>query len=456
MYATALTRRCLQADMSVVDPSRVIANRVEGSLDTAIPDVTVSDTPERLGLQVTGESSAVRRLGETLEDISLDTLAWPASLPRSSVYVGRVDRTNDHGAIVETGAGEGFLPFSEADSYVDDGDRLIVQLRDPQPPWAPSRRPVLSTTLQVPGTFVSLIAGEDGIVEAPDNVIARALDGRSEDVPRGWGMAIHASTSTVTPTQVERELETLSERAREIDAARSEADRDGDLGEIIKPESTRWVRLGREARFAMDTDRRQVTPTIEGHHRIKSIGNGAGQAVDFVEALDLGEVSFDPAAVLGAFGPAADDSVRLEHGKPTGETIVLGRGTVTDVDGEKGSITVERSLSGGGTYDALGVSKEEGDVAETTFVEGRWWYPTVYRSAEDAYKGTYVNVGTPVELYPRCVRYVDLYVDVIKDPDGEIRIVDEDELQAAVREGWVDKPLADRARSVADAITNAF
>ena len=113
-------------------------------------------------------------------------------------------------------------------------------------------------------------------------------------------------------------------------------------------------------------------------------------------------------------------------------------------------------MSGGGTYDALGVERVEGDIATTTFVEGRWWYATVYKGADGERRGTYVNVCTPVEVFPGAVRYVDLHVDVVKGPDGEVRRVDDDELDESVEVGQVSEPLADRAREVAASIENAL
>jgi predicted RNA-binding protein associated with RNAse of E/G family len=109
-----------------------------------------------------------------------------------------------------------------------------------------------------------------------------------------------------------------------------------------------------------------------------------------------------------------------------------------------------------GTYDALGTERRPGDVAVTKLTEGKWWYPTVYRSADGESRGTYVNVCTPVEVFPEAVRYVDLHVDVVKRPDGTVERVDDDELDAAVEAGEVPEPLAERARQVADAVENAL
>ena len=102
------------------------------------------------------------------------------------------------------------------------------------------------------------------------------------------------------------------------------------------------------------------------------------------------------------------------------------------------------------------MERRTGAVGTTTCVEGRWWYATVYRRAAGERRGTYVNVCTPVEIFPRAVRYVDLHVDVVKGPGGEVRRVDDDELDDAVDAGLVSQPLAERARKVASSIENAL
>jgi len=113
-------------------------------------------------------------------------------------------------------------------------------------------------------------------------------------------------------------------------------------------------------------------------------------------------------------------------------------------------------MTPGGTYDELGVRRESGDTATTTLTEGRWWYPTTYRDAESTVKGTYLNVCTPVEVFPDSVRYVDLHVDVVKHADGTVERVDDDRLDEAVAAGHVSEELAEKARSVAAAIEGAL
>jgi predicted RNA-binding protein associated with RNAse of E/G family len=113
-------------------------------------------------------------------------------------------------------------------------------------------------------------------------------------------------------------------------------------------------------------------------------------------------------------------------------------------------------MTSGGTYDALGIERRAGDTAVTKLTEGKWWYPTIYRDTDGERRGTYVNICTPVEIFPDAARYIDLYVDVVKHADGQIERVDDAELETAVSEGHVSETLADTACEVADTLENAL
>ena len=62
-------------------------------------------------------------------------------------------------------------------------------------------------------------------------------------------------------------------------------------------------------------------------------------------------------------------------------------------------------------------------------------------------------ITSPVEIDGK---NVDLHVDVVKSPDGEVERVDDDELDAAVEVGDISEPLAEKARSVASSVERAL
>ncbi|MFC4358234.1 DUF402 domain-containing protein [Halobium salinum] len=497
IYATALTRLLLDAGHEVVGASAPIRRRFDADLPLADHDATVDTTDDRQGVGVDGESSVVASVADRLHGVGVDALSWADPAPTGALFDGVVTETLGSGAVVDlgsvdgdgddAGAGgsrslaiEGFLPFSDADGYVDEGDAVRVCVLNAAAPWA-DRRSELTTDVLAYGGLATLERGREGTrVEGRDDGAARELAGMTDllgaDVPDGWGVRWSRAAADAGMDALGDALATAGERAEAIDEALADAgppaDELADPRRLVAPAATSWVWFGRECRFSLDGRRRAVTTTMPGHHRVKAGSDAASAGVDFAEALcDFGGASGGPdsessddhdddldfpfGVVTDQFGPVEGDSVKIAHGKPDGRLVVLGRGAVVD-RGADGTLAVEREMSPGGSYDALGVEREAGDVALTKFREGRWWYPTVYRDSEGEPKGTYVNVCTPVECFPDAVRYVDLHVDVVKHRDGTVERVDDDELDEAEAAGNLSSELAEKARSVASALERAL
>ncbi len=460
VYTTALTHLL----EGVVQASPPIRERFDADFPDEPADVQIDTTRDRQGVCVVGETDRVQDVHETLTDLGRDTLSWTASLPSGAVYAGEVTETLGGGAVVDVGDGEGYLPFGATSRRIQTGDRLRVQVADPRPPWGDGR-PELDTTVRVEGGLASLVRGRSSGSNGP--ALADVLP---VDPPEGWGVDWSQGADDAGLDALGDVLESLSDRATALDDALADTPDPTDAAphRYWDGESTRWVWFGRESRFALDGIRGEVTATMPGHHRIKAGSRKASAGVDFVEAVcdDLGneadpETASDPdgafpfGAVTRQFGPQVGDTVAIAHGKPDGRCFDLGPGDVVECDAD-GTVTVEREMTPGGTYDALGVERRAGDVATTKIREGRWWYPTVYRSAEGERRGTYVNVCTPVEVFPDECRYVDLHVDVVKHADGTVERVDDDELDEAVDAGEVPETLAEKARSVAAAVESAL
>jgi hypothetical protein len=462
VYATALTRAVLDADHEVVDPSTPIRDRFgDDAFAEGLADVRVAATDDRQGAVVTGEADPAATATDLLESQGVDALSWRADAPPDAVFDARVTATRGGGAVCDLGPGEGYLPFDDADGYVEVGDRRRVVVVDPAPPWA-DRLPELAERLRVRVGPATLVRGDDGTtVEGRGDdarELARMLDVVGVDPPEGWGLRLDRTAADAGLSAVETAVERAAARADALSEALDTPV--GDPSPVSRPVDARFVWFGRASRFALDDERRAVVPTMPGHHRTKAASRAASAGVDLAEAVCGDALGDDPedfpfAAVTRQFGPTVGDSVAIEHGKPAGHSITLGRGEVIE-RGADGTLAVEREMTPGGEYDALGVPRAAGDTALTKVREGRWWYPTVYRDADGDPKGTYVNVCTPVECFPDAVRYVDLHVDVVRHPDGRVERVDDDELDAAVADGDVPAALADRAREVASSIETAL
>ncbi|MFB6270984.1 MAG: DUF402 domain-containing protein, partial [Halobacterium sp.] len=290
-----------------------------------------------------------------------------------------------------------------------------------------------------------------------DHELARTTELLPADVPDQWGVYWHYAAENADMSALGDALEKVVALAERLESSLAEEPRPEETAphRVAAPERTVWAWFGRDSRFALDDARSQVTATMPGHHRVKAGSEDASTAVDFAEALGAAPEAFPFGAVTDQFGPTEGDLVAIEHGKPDGRVITLGRGEVTDRDRDAGRVTVRREMTAGGTYDELGVERERGDVATTRFTEGNWWYPTVYESEDGTVKGTYLNVCTPVEVFPDSVRYVDLHVDVVKHADGTVELVDEDELADCLDAGHVTDELCEKALSVAERVRSA-
>lgn len=466
IYTTAVTQLLNDDGLEVVQASPPIRERFDVSFETAPADVSIETTRDRQGVEVSGNPDAVDAVAEELESLAIDTFRWNDGVSRGAVFDAEVlEAEGGGGAVVDLGEDRrGYLGYDDADDYVDSGNRYRVQVREPTPPWDDDD-PRVAPTLEAAGGLCTLSRDRNGVSadvrdERADELVGMT-DLLSVEIPDGWGLRWHRSAADADLEAMQTAVEDAVDRVRELeDALADTPDEPGEPSRLAAPERTVWLWFGRESRSALDDRRREVESTMPGHHRTKAADRAASAAVDFAEAVCGsagngfgGEFPFD--AVSRQFGPLEGDRLEIGHGKPDGRLVSLGYGDVTEWDPE-GTITLERSMSGGGTYDALGVPKEAGDVAVTKFREGRWWYPTTYRDADGAAKGTYVNIGTPLELFPDCVRYVDLYVDVIRTPDGAVEVVDREELEAAVTDGVVSTELAEKARSVAEAVERAL
>ena len=495
IYATAITRRLLDAGHTIVQASGPIDRRFDARFPDRIADVRIETTGDRQGVGIVGSAADVATAVDALSDIGIDTFVWSDPLAPGTIADGQVTETTGGGAIVDLGVesssdtgleaplpgdrnGTGYLPFDRIDDRIYAGDAVRVRIADGTPPWS-DRRPLLDGTIEVGNGLLALVSGNDGVtVEADDEGAARELAGMTELLgttpPEGWGIRWSQQALEADVDALDVALASAIERVERVEDAIGEA-ADGPIdagvdvpedgpGVIVSDRDAAWLWFGRDSRFELDRIRRSVETTMVGHHRIKAGSTEASTGVDFVEALvDVSleasplvadDAEFPFSVVADQFGPSVGDRLRIDHGKPDGRLFVLGRGTVVDRDGE--TVAVERTMSGHGTYDALGTEREAGDTALTKFREGRWWYPTVYRGETGELKGTYVNICTPLECFPESVRYVDLHVDVIKHPDGTVERVDDDELDSAVEAGHLLEPLAEKARSVATALVDAL
>jgi len=205
------------------------------------------------------------------------------------------------------------------------------------------------------------------------------------------------------------------------------------------------------SKLFLDDARNLVKPTLIGHHQLKIVDS---RRVELAEALLDGSeearrrISREVRGELIYGRLTVGSQVGFEHVKLDGRVLNLRPGRI--IYFRDGILKAERrGFKPGGVYDGVGVPREEGDYALTEAREGAWFMKHSYYSLDGKLKFEYYNVGTPVELYPDRVRYIDLEVDVVREAGGKPRIIDLEGLDSMVSEGYISERLASKARETA-------
>ena len=203
----------------------------------------------------------------------------------------------------------------------------------------------------------------------------------------------------------------------------------------------------------MDEYRGAVVPTVRMHHFYKACEDLISSAADMAEKLllkgrPLEEVEELLRRTVDPYLPSEGSEVGVEHVKLSGEVINLGRAVIEEYNGS--AIRFKREMRGGGVYNGLGVEGEVGDRAVTEAKLGEYYAVTRYYSKDGRLKGAYINLNTPVEIYPSKIRYVDLETDVCVWPGGDVKIIDEDLLERAASEGIITDKLFKMVKAKAE------
>jgi hypothetical protein len=454
IYSTALTRLLLDNGFEVVQPSLAIEKRFGIPENSEAPDLKVKDRYDLQGTRVLGTSDAVDKfrsvLHSTLEDVL--TRKWLVSV--DGIYKGNMTESDEYTFYVDIGGNVvGKLPKSEIAAASE--KQVIVQVERKR---IGVRQPVLTTRLKVVGDHA--ILAQDGNVGVSLKI--RDLHRRAELyalgkalAPNDWGIIWRESSVGQSRETLENEIKTLAEKVKILNekALHEEAPTLLIEGSCFMDVEFPWFSKGR-----MDKLRASATPTLDGHHFYKSCGGEVSATLEMAENLlekgqNKNEVEeYFKEHILYEL-PRAGSTVDVEHVKLSGLVFHLGHATIEDLDEKR--IKYNRIMRSNGFYDGLGVKKEAGDKAVSETKTGEWCITTNYFSHGGEWKGTYVNLNTPVEVYPKTMRYVDLEVDVCIHPDGTVKVLDMEKLEKALERNFVSKKLFETVKEKANELAKA-
>jgi len=454
IYTTALTKLLIENGFEIIDPSKPIRERFGLAENTGFPNLKIKDRFDRQGVRAIGDREAIDRFREIVHHSLEDAITrkWPVSL--DGIYKGRITGETGGFLLVDIGDAVGKLPKYEASSHED--KVVLVQVERKR---IGSKTPLLSTKMKILGRYAILINTNKIGVSLKIRDVKKRFElyqlGK-ELAPAGWGIIWRKEAEFQPHETLEEEVKELIEKAERIMEKFESADVPSIIFEGLYCMDIEFPALSKRR---LDEIRGEVAVTLNGHHYYKACGGKVSSALEMAEKLlekgkSLKEVEpLFKKTVEGEY-PIEGSPIKIEHVKLSGKILSLGRGIIEEIN--ENNICFRRIFHKPGVYDGLGTRKEPGDTAITNVKIGDWILKTSYYSCNGVYKGTYINLNTPVELYPHGIRYVDLEVDICVLPDGTAKILDEDKLWKAVEKGLITEKLANLVMEKARKVVNEF
>ena len=457
IYTTALTKLLLENDFQIVQPSQTIRARFGIPDNNEPPDLKIKDRHDLQGVVALGTPEAVKAFQRILHSSMEDAITRRWNVSVDGIYKGKIiSESNDAFHVLIGEDIVGVLPKQEApnESQNQNENTLIVQVARKR---IGRKTPLLTTQLKIVGKYAILAQKSNVGV----SLKIRDINKRAELyalgkqlAPEGWGIIWREPAAQTPKTVLENEVATLRGKIKALNETASQADAPALLVEGLYFMDVEFPSL---SKARLDALRASVSPTIDGHHFYKSCGGKVSAALEMAEKLlekgqDKSEVEEIFKEEVRLAFPEEGSAVDVEHVKLSGAVFHLGHATVEAINNHE--LRYSRTIRADGFYDGLGVAKEAGDKAISETALGEWYITTNYFSKDGRWKGTYININTPVEIYPDAVRYVDLEVDVCIRPDGETKVVDMEKLEKALEKGVVSQKLFEKVKGAVAVVTS--
>ena len=451
IYSSALTKLLLDNGFQIVQPSEKIIRRLGLSPDYSPCEATVLDGD--LGeIVVMGFPEVAESIYRVVASVVKYYAVEKAIVGPGEVRVGRIVDKHGDECVVDIGDG---LTGRLQRCGKNPGEMVLVGALKP----AFRRDKIdLTTSFRIRGLYVDIIHGAPKITFSEhirDKNTRAKLSAIAAGKLAGSGLGVHFRSSSryAAREDIEREIEELLRKYREI---LNEFEKASEPRVLIKGESIYVLRLNSLSRGVLDEYRRRIAPTLPGHHSFKAWG--WSDYVDLLEIIleKLGNREVEN-TVQSSFLEYLVEKLRghkpveILHLKPSGEVIRLTSGVLLDYSVKKECVDLllERTFSTEGMYDGLGIPKYPGDkdlmrastcspyVVHNYFRDGSWI-------------GSYISIGTPVEISPNGIAYMDLYVDIVLTSTRGPDVIEMDELEKSFENGLISSYLYEYARNASN------
>lgn len=406
-------------------------------------DVTIKDRSDLQGIVALGTAEAIHCLQKVIQEYLEDavTRKWKPSV--DGVYKGKIVSEKKHVVLVKIGEDTvGVLPKKEIEN--SESKWLLVQVERRR---LGHRTPLLSTQLRIVGKYAILIkSSHGGISLRIQDVNKRAELSRlsAQAASEGWRIIWREPAAFAPQEILEDEVARLRMKAEEMEKLAASTE---NPALILEGSYFMDVEFPSTAKKELDKLRASVSSTLEGHHFYKSCGSSISSALEMTEKLlENGKCSSEVNEMfrqnVESYFPDEGSIVDVKHVKLSGAIFNLGKAIVEKFASDR--LIYSRTIKANGFYDGLNVLKEVGDKAISETVPGEYYIITRYYSKDGVLKGAYVNLNTPIEVYPDAIRYIDLEVDVCVYPDGHFQVVDVDKLERALNRGLISRRLFEK------------
>ena len=441
IYATALSLLLAERGFLLSDVSDVMRSRLKAPVSEAPPEVTVKsleDSPDEV--LVVGYPWEA---GVEVERAIMESVAYAsARRGRWGLYTV-VDVRSLGGCRVEMpGGGEGELAESPCP-----GEGEVLRATVVKEALEHGSRPRLRRGVSVVGSYAIVTVPGSGVgfsehIRDQDLKADLMLGAVSRVDTRRAHVRFRSSARSGSVEAVLAEVSRLYE-----EALRLAGEEPGEPRVVRRGEYISILYMPMPAKRVLDDLRARLVATIKFHHTLKAGGHSESMIVDYAEsALSQGSCSVD--AGVSALGFVAErmkgrGRVSIIHHVPDGRRYTLGPYRVESIaaSGECVRIRMQRTFKSHGVLDGLGVEKRPGDMGITEVDTCSWITLHTYTTPEGKVLGYYANINAPPEVSMTGVRYLDLYVDVVKRPGEDPRIIDKEELDEAYRKGIVSEDL---------------
>ncbi len=448
IFATALTILLRRKGFLIVDTSKVLQERL-GIPQVNVPAmVTVKSTDERPDeLLIFGypKERAEEVLNSLLEELRFVSVR--RSRYGNNTVVAAKTVLQDERCHITLPDGRNYVYPRELCG--EDPITLLTIVHDP-PPGRPSK-PVIRKEVRAVGDYVIVSKPGDGVsfsehIRDRDRMTELLLIAVETIDTKQFHVHFRSNSKSAPPEAIRQELIELTRKIEEVQSEKYDEPR-----VVLEGEFLALLYVPRPAKDYLDDLRASVYPTIKFHHTLKSFGNQESLLVDCAESSHklYGEPQPKNGSIIMGFlvDKHPKRTVIIDHRRPDGSQIRLGPFSIESVivEEDRVKLLLNRVFRQRGEYDALGVIKEPGDRGRSIVDTSKWYIIHEYISADGRLKGVYANINTPPEVGLGRVKYLDLYVDVVKRPGSPAEIVDIEELTSAYEAGNITRELYERA-----------